>query len=152
MNNNINQGATPAPAEGIGRLIFRITTASGAIPLEGAQVTLRSVGPEGDTNRGTALAVLISDRSGKTQVIELPAPARSLSMAPSPDGAPAPFSCYDADITLNGYYTLNYVCIPVFDGITSIQPADLTPLPENGREDGVTPEDTMIVEGENPDL
>ena len=39
-----------------------------------------------------------------------------------------------------------------FDGITSIQSVDLIPLPENGREEGLTPSDTQFFEGENPDL
>ncbi len=137
---------------GTGRLIFRVTTGKGAIPLPGARVMLWDRRPELGTDRGNTRAVLMTDRDGKTEAISLPAPAKSLSMAPSANGAPAPFACYDAEVLLEGYYTMSYVCIPVFDGITSIQPADLIPLPENGYEDGLTPEDTNIVEGENPNL
>lgn len=143
---------TTVPMDGEGRLIFRVTTAKGAIPLPGARVTLWDRLPEPDTNRGNTRAVLTTDRDGKTPVTALPAPAKSLSMAPSANGAPPPFACYDAEVFVEGYYTMSYVCIPVFDGITSIQPADLIPLPENGYEDGITPDDTRIVEGENPNL
>ncbi len=151
---------TPAPAApeapttvgGEGKLIFRVTTGKGAIPLPGARVTLWDRNPALGTDRGNTRAVLTTDRDGRTEIIALPAPAKGLSMAPSPNGAPAPFACYDAEVLLDGYYTMSYVCIPIFDGITSIQPADLIPLPENGYEDGLNPEDTNIVEGENPNL
>lgn len=139
-------------ASGMGRLIFRISTAGGAIPLEGARVVVRAKGGEGDPQRGNALHVLYSDRNGKTEVISLPTTPRSQSLTPRDgDGLP-PFLCYDAEVTLSGYRTVNYVCIPIFDGVTSVQPADLPPLPENGREDGLTPDGMTIVEGENPDL
>lgn len=144
--------AVTAPMTGIGKIIFRVTTAGGAIPLEGAQVVVRQRGADTHPNRGDAVAVMTSDVSGKTPVLELPAPARALSMSPSPDGAAPPFACYDAEVSLEGYYVMEYVCIPVFDGITSIQPSTLTPLPENGRPDGANPEDTVIFEGENPNL
>ena len=139
-------------ATGEGRLVFRVTTGKGAIPLPGARVTLWDRQPGLDPDRGNTRAVLITDRDGRTELISLPAPAKGLSLTPSPNGAPAPFACYDAEVLLDGYYTMSYICIPVFDGVTSIQPADLIPLPENGNEDGLNPEDTTIVEGENPNL
>ena len=143
---------TGQPYGGIGKLIFRVTTASGAIPLEGAKVIVRERRGEGDPQRGNAVSVQYSDRRGKTTAIDLPTVAKALSMSPSPNGTPPPFACYDAEITLEGFFAMNFVCIPIFDGITSIQPADLIPLPENGRQDGVTPDGTMIIEGENPNL
>lgn len=150
MNQNL---PLPDPsATGVGRLIFRVSTASGAIPLEGARVIVRSKGADGDPGRGNALKVLYSDRNGKTELMELPTTPRSLSLAPANGTDAPPFLCYDAEVTLAGYRTVNYVCIPIFDGITSVQPADMVPLPENGREDGLGYEDITVVEGENPNL
>ncbi len=150
MNNN---PTLPDPsATGVGRLIFRVSTASGAIPLEGARVIIRDKGEEGDPQRGNALGVLYSDRNGKTEVMELPTVPRSLSLSPRNGDAPPPFLCYDAEVTLSGYRTVNFICIPIFDGVTSVQPADMVPLPENGREDGFTRDDPTIVESENPNL
>ena len=137
---------------GEGRLLFQITTAGGAIPLSGAEITVRPIGEESDANRGTVIAVLFSGSDGKTDVLRLPAPARSLSLAPARDGAPTPYALYDADVNLDGFITQSFVRIPIFDGITSIQRASLIPLPENGYSDGLRPDGNRFVEGESPDL
>lgn len=138
---------------GRGILIFRVTTARGAIPLEGAQVTVYYHLPEPDTDRGNAIAVLYTDRDGKTEPLFLPAPSRALSMRPSNgESNGKPFSTYDADVLLDGYQRQSYSLIPIFDGITSIQPSDLIPLPENGKPDFVTPDDDNFTEGQSPDL
>ena len=136
---------------GQGKLVFQITTAGGAIPLEGAEVTLRqSRGPTDAV--GDVLSVLYSGRDGKTETLTLPAPARGFSLEPARDGAPVPYALYNADVRLDGFYTQSYIRIPVFDGITSIQRASLIPLPENGFEGGVRPDGEKFVEGESPDL
>ena len=135
------QSPTPAPAPvpdrptgemtGRGILVFQITTAGGAIPLEGAEITLRQ--SRGPTEAGEdVLAVLYSGWDGKT--------------------APGPYALYNADVKLEGFYKQSYIRIPVFDGITSIQRASLIPLPENGYEGGSRPDGETFVEGENPDL
>ena len=139
------------PMTGQGKLVFQITTAGGAIPLEGAEVTLRQ--SRGPTDAGgDVLSVLYSGRDGKTEVLTLPAPARGYSLEPARDGAPVPYALYNADVRMDGFYKQSYIRIPVFDGITSIQRASLIPLPENGYEGGTRPDGEMFVEGENPDL
>ena len=139
------------PMTGQGKLVFQITTAGGAIPLEGAEVTLRQSRGPTDTG-GDVLSVLYSGRDGKTEVLTLPAPARGYSLEPARDGAPVPYALYNADVRMDGFYKQSYIRIPVFDGITSIQRASLIPLPENGFEGGTRPDGEMFVEGENPDL
>lgn len=181
MEQNRSQARTDRPMGamgGEGRLIFQVSTAGGAIPLEGAEVTVRSVKnipstdgeqtgmggqkpppplgdqPNGDARQreGTVIAVLYSDPDGKTEILRLPAPARSLSMQPNAAGSPMPYSLYDAEIRLEGFYNQSYISIPIFDGITSIQHAALIPLPENGTPDGARPDDERFYESENPDL
>ena len=145
-------GDQPAPSRnGQGKLVFQITTAGGAIPLEGAEVTLRDSRGYGDAGGGV-LSVLYSGRDGKTEAVILPAPVRTYSLEPARDGAPVPYALYNADVRMEGFYAQSYVSIPIFDGITSIQRASLIPLPENGYEGGVRPDGEMFVEGENPDL
>ena len=141
----------PRPLTGQGKLVFQITTAGGAIPLEGAEVTLRESRGPTDTG-GDVLAVLYSGRDGKTELLTLPAPARGYSLEPARDGAPVPYALYNADVRMEGFYKQSYVRIPVFDGVTSIQRASLIPLPENGYEGGTRPDGETFVEGENPNL
>ncbi len=161
-NSNRIQAATPAPFPGTdrrsaemtgqGKLVFQITTAGGAIPLEGAEITLRNSRSASDGNGGEVIAVLHSGGDGKSEVLTLPAPAKILSMEPARDGAPVPYALYNADVKLRGFYDQSYIRIPVFDGITSIQRASLIPLPENGFEGGVRPDGEKFFEGESPDL
>ena len=139
------------PMTGQGKLVFQITTAGGAIPLEGAEVTLRQ--SRGPTDAGgDVLSILYSGRDGKTEVLTLPAPARGYSLEPARDGAPVPYALYNADVRMEGFYKQSYVRIPVFDGVTSIQRASLIPLPEHGYEGGTRPDGETFVEGENPNL
>ena len=137
---------------GQGKLVFQITTASGAIPLEGAEIILRKFRSASDGNGGEVVAVLYSGIDGKTEAIPLPAPARSLSLEPALDGAPAPYALYDAEVNLDNYFTQSYIRIPIFDGITSIQRASLVPLPENGYSQGLRPDGGKFYEGEGPNL
>ena len=139
------------PMTGQGKLVFQITTAGGAIPLEGAVITLRESRSPVDAG-GDVLAVLLSGRDGKTEAVSLPAPARGYSLEPTRDGAPVPYALYNADVTMDGFYTQSYIRIPVLDGITSIQRASLIPLPENGFEGGTRPDGENFIEGESPNL
>ena len=139
---------------GTGRLLFQVSTAGGAIPLSDAEVTvrrLRSPSSEQESG-GEVIAVLYTDENGKTRALPLPAPDRALAQSPRSDGSPLPYSLYDADVYMEGFYRQSYSRIPVFDGITSIQHATLIPLPDNGVPDGARPDDEIIVEGEPSDL
>ena len=110
---------------GRGYLVVSVRAGEGAIPLEGALVTLRG----GDATEGDAIASFITDRSGNTPRITLPAPPRINSESP---GGGKPYASYSADISLDGYFTNLYTNIPIFDTITSVQTAYLIPLPEDG--------------------
>ena len=119
-----NRSVTEA-MPGRGYLVVSVRAGEGAIPLEGALVTLRG----GDATDGDAIASFITDRSGNTPRITLPAPPRINSE--SPNGG-KPYASYSADISLDGYFTNLYTNIPIFDTITSVQTAYLIPLPEDG--------------------
>ncbi len=137
---------------GEGKLLFQVSTAGGAIPLAGAEVTVRRLRNLITGEGGNVLTVLYTNEDGKTEALPLPAPAKALSQAPTRDGAPVPYALYDADVRMTGFYDLLYSRIPVFDGITSIQHATLIPLPEKGSPDGNRPDSETIVEGEPNDL
>jgi hypothetical protein len=119
-----NRSVTEA-MPGRGYLVVSVRAGEGAIPLEGALVTLRG----GDATEGDAIASFITDRSGNTPRITLPAPPRINSESP---GGGKPYASYSADISLDGYYSNLYTNIPIFDTITSVQTAYMIPLPEDG--------------------
>lgn len=119
---------------GRGYLIVSVRTGAGALPLEGALVTLRG----DEMLEGDAIASFITDRNGNTPRITLPAPPRINSESPS---GGKPYAGYNADISLAGYYSNLYTNIPIFDTITSVQAANLVPLPEDG---GALAEDAFV--------
>ena len=119
-----NRSVTEA-MPGRGYLVVSVRAGEGAIPLEGALVTLRG----GDATDGDAIASFITDQSGNTPRITLPAPPRINSESP---GGGKPYASYSADISLDGYFSNLYTNIPIFDTITSVQTAYMIPLPEDG--------------------
>ena len=131
--------------EGVGYLQIRVSTAQGAIPVEGAQVIVRKSKEGGDG----LMDSLKSDRSGLTPIIALPTLPRALSETP---GNTTPFFVYLVDVSKEGYYTQYYQNVPVFDGITAVQSVEMIPLPQNGVEYGGSQNSQRFFEGENPNL
>lgn len=134
---------------GYGYMIVRVTTARGAIPLEGAIVTVHNYDPEFESGRGDIIATYKTDSSGLTPRFALPAPPRELSMSP---GNGKSYLTYNLSVTKPGYYQQYYTNVPVFEGITAIQNADMIPLPDNGQTDNFTVEDNIFFETEDPAL
>ena len=148
---NVEQQADYTPSTGEGALIVHVTTARGAIPLEGAQVLVRAYGDDGKEGRGDVIASVTSGRDGNTPRISLSAPARVDSLNPSANGIP-PFASYIVEVFLEGYLAQNYINVPIFDGITAIQPADMIPLSENQNTDSRTPDAERFFESTAPEL
>lgn len=151
-NPNLSSDRLPSDAGGTGYLILHVTTAGGAIPLEGAKININRYAPEASSDpktRGDTVASPVSGIDGNTVRIPLSAPPRGLSESP---GNPAPFSLYSVEATLDGYYSQSYAGIPIFDGVTSIQPIVLIPLPENGTQGLPREESVRYFEGINANL
>ncbi len=119
-----------------GYLTVSVTTASDAIPLPGVVITVSQT----ENGRDVTLAVLQTDRDGRTEKIMLPAPPQSNSLTPTPNG-PA-YSLYNIQAEKEGYYSSNSLNVPVFPDVTSIQPVRLIPLPAGyGKQgDGIRPQ------------
>ena len=67
-------------------------------------------------------------------------------------GTAKPYASYLVEIEKAGYYPAAGCNVPIFAGITSIQPVEMIPLAENDS-DNVYPRSGLITsEGENPDL
>ena len=129
---------------GEGYLVVRVSTAGGAIPLPGAQVTVRG----GEDENSDFYKSVYSGASGLTEKIPLPAPLRTLSEQPS-QSVEKPYALYSIDVFSEGYVDLFFVKVPIFDTITSIQPANMIPKPDNEYEDNFAPYENEIREGED---
>ena len=62
--------------QGTGYLSVRVSTARGAIPLEGAQVQVRALPEEGASDVGDLLQSAVTGRDGRIPLVPLPAPPR----------------------------------------------------------------------------
>ena len=144
-----NSSQSPIPA-GTGYLIVQVNTAGGAIPLPGAIVTVRDYDPETGQDVGNVIATMRTDRSGKTQRLSLPAPARALSQ--SPGSAILPYALYSIDVKTDRYFENYYASVPIFDGVVAVQPAVLQALPDSEFSDNRGYDTQLFYESENPDL
>lgn len=114
---------TKTPSASLGSLIVKVTTAQGAIPLEGASVHIRG----GSKEASGVLHSLITNRDGQTPIVLLPTPP--LVNSQSPDGG-IPFALYSIDVSKEGYLPLSFEQVPIFPAVLSIQPAVMIPAPE----------------------
>lgn len=108
-----------------GKLVVRVSAASGAVPVAGATVIVRSA------ENGSPVQVigtLKTDESGLTEPLSVATPPLSESLSP---GGKQPFSEISAEISADGYLTSVNINIPIYPGITSIQPVSLIPLPDS---------------------
>lgn len=128
---------------GEGSLVVQVTLAKGAIPVEGANVTVT------ETKSSSPIATLVTDKSGQTKPLFLPAPSAEFSQ--TPNGSIRPYSIYNIKIEFPGYYVEEAINVPIFDKINSIQPVSLVPLPEN--QSGQTNNEIIIDESrQGPNL
>ena len=121
-----------------GYIVVTVKTAGGALPVENAVVTVK------DAN-GNILYVEFTDRSGRTPRLRVAAPP--LANSESPGAAEPPFFSYNIETDKEGYASVRNLNVPIYPGITSIQPVEMLPLAEGSRNESVT-----FTEGEPPTL
>ena len=109
-----------------GRLIVQVSAASGAVPIPNASVIVR--GRDTETQEFYTLGALRTDQSGITEAISIATPPLSESLSP---GGKQPFSEISTEVTADGYFSAVNFNIPIYPGITSIQPIALIPLPDS---------------------
>ena len=129
------------PYSETGYLKARVFTALGAVPIEGASV---KISPS-DTDSPRISHDLLTNRSGETETVALPAPPRRLSTEP---GYSHPYSAYRIEAYAKGFAPYAADGVPVFSGILSVQPIALIPM---GERDPVPPS-PPIDESEPSDL
>ena len=114
--------------ESIGFLEVIVKAANGALPIENANVTIYEYLPKENTGEnGKVLYSLFTDENGKAPKIALPAKDKSLSLS---YGNKNPYNVYNIKVSADGFYNNGYLNVPVFQGISSIQPVSLIPLLE----------------------
>ncbi len=144
----MSEAIIPNAMSGTGYLIVRVTTALGAIPVEGATVIVRSHESQSQ-ERGGVVAVLSSKNDGTTPKIALATQAKANSTSP---GNSFPFATYNIDVSADGYYRQYYSNVPIYDGVTSIQPAMLVPLSQAPNPDNIGDNGQYFEQNVNPSL
>ncbi|MBE6582713.1 MAG: hypothetical protein E7648_05575 [Ruminococcaceae bacterium] len=105
--------------QGRGFITVNVRTAGGALPVEGALVTVSA------SDTGTVIAVTLTDNAGLSEIIELPTPPKENSLVV--DGGEVS-AFYTVDTDKDGFYHVVNANIPVFDGVTAIQQVLLVPI------------------------
>ena len=100
---------------------FQVYTARDALPIKGAVCIIKRK----SNGRYVTLHRLVSDISGQTNPVSLPAPSASLSQ--SPNNTVQPYALYDAEVSADGYNTVEIKNIPVFEGVLSVQRVAMIP-------------------------
>ena len=135
LSRTIYQSPNGVGLKGEGSLIIQATSASGAIPIEGAEVEVRD-------NKGNPISRQYTDSSGRTAPVKLSAPDSGYSQNP---GMVKPYETYIISVKKDGYYTEEFTNLQIFDDAVSIQPVNMKPLAE-----GAKPDDKIIIdEGSN---
>ncbi len=110
---------------GEGYLRIWTTTAGSALPVSGTPVRIEDEG-------GGLLHVLRTGESGLTPTVTLPAPPAAESLTPSTNDKGKPYASYYLSIDMPGYQPVRSLAVPIFDGITSLQPITLLPITAAG--------------------
>ena len=123
-----------------GTLIVQVSAASGAVPIPNAVVIIRATD---DENTIQTLSIALTDESGITEPIAIQTPSVSESLSP---GGKRPYSEITTEVSKEGYFTSINLNIPIYPGITSIQPVGLIPLPESAH--GAQPSESVITQND----
>lgn len=111
------------PNTEVGYLQVNVRTAQGALPVVGALVTIRAT----EDMENEYFRIVKTNESGETPRISLPAPPRALSEQPEP-AAVKPYATYTIETKKDGFRTVENAFVPIYSGVTSIQPIDMVPL------------------------
>ena len=93
-----------------------------------AQIPLQDVTVTVTADDGTAIALRLTDRSGRIAPIPIPVPDREESLTPNP--SERPFTTVNLSARLRDYEQIFVDDIQVFQGVTTDQDLALIPLSE----------------------
>ncbi|MBQ9965646.1 MAG: hypothetical protein IJP22_02840 [Clostridia bacterium] len=129
-NEELQASPTPSPPianEGAiqkGYIQVRVSALQESVPIVGAKISItRPIGSE-----AAVLWSDITDESGKSGIVELPAPDKALSE--SPNQSATPYAVYNVKVEAQGFYTVYNINVQVFSGELSIVAVDMVPKKE----------------------
>ena len=103
-----------------GYITVHAYTSYAQLPLEDVAISITS-------EDGTAIAMRLTDRSGRITPVEVPVPERSESQAP---GVQSPFTLVTIHARLKGYAQVQARNVQLFAGTTTLQNLEMIPLSE----------------------
>lgn len=109
---------------GRGSIKIQASMAEGAYPVPGVTIVISKDFTDGTHVFHTA----VTDADGIVDDLMLPAPPSAESQQPDESSTPLnPFSVYHITASKPGFRSEEYIQVPVFDGVKSIQPVRLMP-------------------------
>ncbi|MBE6959452.1 MAG: hypothetical protein E7448_01840 [Ruminococcaceae bacterium] len=93
-----------------------------------AQIPLKDVAISVTAPDGMAIAMKLTDRSGRIEPIAIPTPDTELSQAPDP--GQTPFATVTLHARLKGYEQITAENIQIFPGTVTYQDLEMIPLSE----------------------
>ena len=93
-----------------------------------AQIPLQNVAISVSALDGTAIAMQLTDRSGR--ITPIPVPVPELSASQSPDTGQIPFTAVNLQARLRGYEQIFVKRLQVFPDSTTVQDLEMIPLSE----------------------
>lgn len=110
-----------------GTLTVQTFTAGGALPISNVNVHIYGVSEE---NSEISYSV-ITDRSGMTEKISLPAPSKKASLTPS--SHEISYGLYNVDVSREDYYTKKFSNVAIFENVDTILPVNMVPKAINNK-------------------
>ncbi len=123
--------------EEVGYLTVGVFTASGALPVEDAVITVYTLDANGEED---VISHLVSDLNGQVPTVELPAIYDQSDPLESPEYY---FSTYNLRVQAINYYTYNILDFRVFPDTTTSFMIEMIPVPAGPT--GTTPGMTFVV-------
>ena len=106
-----------------GVLIVNVGYGEKAYPLENAMVSVL----QKKEDALEIISVTQTDESGKSEPIVIETPRVELSLTPAPDSLP--YAKVTIDVEKEGFYKAQFIDVPVFSGVVSVQNVNLIPHP-----------------------
>lgn len=115
-------------SDGVGNIIVEVTTARGAIPMEGTDVVIDRLDGNDENGRQELIAVETTNQSGRTRPVSVNTVSKELSLVP---GNSEPFSTFYVTAAVMGFEPVKSRPVDVFANEISILKIDLIPKPEH---------------------